>query len=101
MVGGWVASDLLHIADVTGVNSTSIAVATIGAVIVILVVGSFNRRGRYGCGDSALSRLATEVITGEQREDRFPAEPVLFPCREPSKRDRSYAVLIADLNNQR
>jgi len=48
VVGGWVASDLLHIAAVTGVNSTSIAVATIGAVIVIFVVGSFNRRGRYG-----------------------------------------------------
>ena len=48
VVGGWVASDLLHIADVTGINSTSIAVATIGAVIVILVVGSFNHRGRYG-----------------------------------------------------
>jgi uncharacterized membrane protein YeaQ/YmgE (transglycosylase-associated protein family) len=48
VVGGWVASDLLHIADVTGINSTSIAVATIGAVIVLFVVRSFNRRGRYG-----------------------------------------------------
>ncbi len=48
VVGGWVASDLLHIANVTGVNSTSIAVATIGAVIVIFVVGGLNRRGRYG-----------------------------------------------------
>ena len=48
VVGGWVASDLLHIANVTGINSTSVAVATIGAVIVIFVVGSFNRRGRYG-----------------------------------------------------
>jgi uncharacterized membrane protein YeaQ/YmgE (transglycosylase-associated protein family) len=48
VVGGWVASDLLRIANVTGINSTSIAVATIGAVIVIFVVGSFSRRGRYG-----------------------------------------------------
>jgi uncharacterized membrane protein YeaQ/YmgE (transglycosylase-associated protein family) len=48
VVGGWVASDLLHIANVTGVNSTSIVVATIGAMIVIFVFGSLNRRGRYG-----------------------------------------------------
>jgi uncharacterized membrane protein YeaQ/YmgE (transglycosylase-associated protein family) len=48
VVGGWVASDLLHIADVTGVNSTSIVVATIGAMIVIFVFGSLSRRGRYG-----------------------------------------------------
>ena len=49
VVGGWVASDLLHIADVTGINSTSVAVATIGAVIVIFVIGGFGpRRGRYG-----------------------------------------------------
>ena len=48
VVGGWVASDLLHIADVSGVNSTSIAVTTVGAVIVIFVVGGINRRGRYG-----------------------------------------------------
>ena len=48
VVGGWVASDLLHIANVTGVNTTSIVVATIGALIVIFVVGSVSRRGRYG-----------------------------------------------------
>jgi uncharacterized membrane protein YeaQ/YmgE (transglycosylase-associated protein family) len=48
VVGGWVARDLLHIANVTGVNSTSIAVATVGAVLVIFVFGSLNRRGRYG-----------------------------------------------------
>ena len=47
VVGGWVASDLLHIANVTGINSTSIAVATVGAIIVLFVVGSWSRRGRY------------------------------------------------------
>jgi uncharacterized membrane protein YeaQ/YmgE (transglycosylase-associated protein family) len=48
VVGGWVASDMLHIADVTGVNSTSIVVATIGAIIVIFVFGSLSRgRGGY------------------------------------------------------
>jgi uncharacterized membrane protein YeaQ/YmgE (transglycosylase-associated protein family) len=46
VVGGWVASDLLHIADVTGVNATSIVVATVGAIIVIAVVDAFGRRGR-------------------------------------------------------
>jgi uncharacterized membrane protein YeaQ/YmgE (transglycosylase-associated protein family) len=40
IVGGWVASDLLKIADVTGVNATSIIVAVVGALIVIFVVGS-------------------------------------------------------------
>lgn len=51
IVGGWVASDLLHVADVTGVNATSIVVATIGAIIVIALVSSFGpRRGRWGRG---------------------------------------------------
>ena len=46
IVGGWVAHDVLKIADVTGVNTTSIVVAVIGALIVIFVVGSLgtNRR---------------------------------------------------------
>lgn len=49
VVGGWVASDMLHIADVTGINSTSVAVATIGAIIVIVLVRSLGQRGhRYG-----------------------------------------------------
>jgi uncharacterized membrane protein YeaQ/YmgE (transglycosylase-associated protein family) len=51
VVGGWVARDLLHVADVNGVNTTSILVATIGAIIVIALVGSFGpRRGRWGRG---------------------------------------------------
>jgi len=46
VVGGWVAGDLLKIADVTGANLTSIIVAVIGALIVIFVVGSLGGRRR-------------------------------------------------------
>ena len=46
VVGGWVCADLLKIADVTGVNLTSIVVASIGAIIVIVVYDSLGgRRG--------------------------------------------------------
>ena len=50
IVGRWVAADVLKIADVTGINLTSIIVAIVGALIVIVVwdalVGrrSYNRR---------------------------------------------------------
>jgi uncharacterized membrane protein YeaQ/YmgE (transglycosylase-associated protein family) len=51
IVGGWIASDIFKIADVTGINLTSIIVALVGAVVVIFVwqqVGgrrrSFSRR---------------------------------------------------------
>jgi uncharacterized membrane protein YeaQ/YmgE (transglycosylase-associated protein family) len=40
VIGGWVAHDILKIADVTGVNLTSIVVAVVGALIVIVVAGS-------------------------------------------------------------
>jgi uncharacterized membrane protein YeaQ/YmgE (transglycosylase-associated protein family) len=46
VVGGWVASDVFKIADVTGINPTSIVVAIVGAIIVILVVNSFSGRRR-------------------------------------------------------
>ena len=46
VVGGWIASDLFHIADVTAINLTSVVVATIGAVVVILVVQSLGGRRR-------------------------------------------------------
>jgi uncharacterized membrane protein YeaQ/YmgE (transglycosylase-associated protein family) len=48
IVGGWVAADLLKIADVTGINLTSIIVAVVGAVIVIAVYNSFGRRRSFG-----------------------------------------------------
>jgi uncharacterized membrane protein YeaQ/YmgE (transglycosylase-associated protein family) len=37
IVGGWIASDIFKIADVTGINLTSIIVALVGAVVVIIV----------------------------------------------------------------
>jgi uncharacterized membrane protein YeaQ/YmgE (transglycosylase-associated protein family) len=48
IVGGWVAADLLKIADVTGINLTSIVVAVVGALIVIVVYNSFARRRSFG-----------------------------------------------------
>jgi uncharacterized membrane protein YeaQ/YmgE (transglycosylase-associated protein family) len=49
IVGGWVAADIFKIADVTGINLTSIVVAVVGAVIVIAVYQSLHgRRGIFG-----------------------------------------------------
>jgi uncharacterized membrane protein YeaQ/YmgE (transglycosylase-associated protein family) len=49
VVGGWIAGDLLKVANVTGVNATSIIVAVIGALVVIFVVGSLGgRRRKFG-----------------------------------------------------
>jgi uncharacterized membrane protein YeaQ/YmgE (transglycosylase-associated protein family) len=46
IVGGWVAADVLKIADVTGINLTSVVVAIVGAVIVIVVWDSLVGRRR-------------------------------------------------------
>jgi len=46
VVGGFVAGTVLHVADVTGLNVESIAVAVFGAVIVVFVaqrLGGGNR----------------------------------------------------------
>ena len=49
IVGGWVAADVLKIADVTGINLTSIIVAVVGAIIVIAVYQSLGgRRNVFG-----------------------------------------------------
>jgi len=49
IVGGWVAADVLKIADVTGINLTSVIVAVVGAVIVIVVYDSLvGRRRAFG-----------------------------------------------------
>ncbi len=47
IIGGWIAKDVLHIAAVTGINATSIIVATIGALILIFLVGGVGRRRYY------------------------------------------------------
>ncbi len=46
IVGGWLAADVFKIANVTGVNATSIIVAVVGAIVVIFVVGSLGGRRR-------------------------------------------------------
>jgi uncharacterized membrane protein YeaQ/YmgE (transglycosylase-associated protein family) len=37
IVGGWLAGTVLKVADVTGLNVTSIVVAVVGAIIVVAV----------------------------------------------------------------
>jgi uncharacterized membrane protein YeaQ/YmgE (transglycosylase-associated protein family) len=46
VVGGFVAGTVLKLADVTGLNITSIVVAVFGAVIVIAVARAMSGRGR-------------------------------------------------------
>ncbi len=47
VVGGFVAGTLLHVADVTGLNLESLAVAVLGSVLVIFVSQRMGgRRGR-------------------------------------------------------
>lgn len=46
IVGGWVAADILKIANVTGINLTSILVAIGGAIIVIVVYDAVVGRRR-------------------------------------------------------
>ena len=49
IVGGWVAGTWLNIANVTGFNLTSIVVAVVGALIVIVLASSLGgRRHSYG-----------------------------------------------------
>jgi uncharacterized membrane protein YeaQ/YmgE (transglycosylase-associated protein family) len=48
IVGGWVAGSWLKIANVTGFNLTSIVVAVVGALIVIILAGSMSRGRGYG-----------------------------------------------------
>jgi uncharacterized membrane protein YeaQ/YmgE (transglycosylase-associated protein family) len=46
VVGGWLAGTVLGIADVTGINITSIIVAVVGAVIVVAIYRAVvGRRG--------------------------------------------------------
>jgi uncharacterized membrane protein YeaQ/YmgE (transglycosylase-associated protein family) len=48
IVGGWVAADLLKVANVTGINLTSIVVAAVGAIIVIVLYRSLVGRRSFG-----------------------------------------------------
>jgi uncharacterized membrane protein YeaQ/YmgE (transglycosylase-associated protein family) len=46
IVGGFIAGSLLHVADVTGLNVTSIIVAIVGAVIVVAIYRAVTGRRR-------------------------------------------------------
>ena len=46
VVGGYLAGNVLNVADVTGVNPTSIVVSVIGAVIVVAVFRAVSGRRR-------------------------------------------------------
>ena len=45
VVGGFIAGTVLGIADVTGLNLTSLVVAVFGAIVVIFVARMFTSRG--------------------------------------------------------
>jgi uncharacterized membrane protein YeaQ/YmgE (transglycosylase-associated protein family) len=47
IVGGWLAGNVLHVADVTGLNLTSVIVAVFGAIVVILVARVLTGRRAY------------------------------------------------------
>ena len=44
VVGGFLASNVLGVADVTGINLESIVVAVIGAIIVVAIFRGMSRR---------------------------------------------------------
>jgi uncharacterized membrane protein YeaQ/YmgE (transglycosylase-associated protein family) len=44
LIGGWISANWLHIGSVTGINITSILIALLGAVILLLVLRLFSRR---------------------------------------------------------
>jgi len=46
LVGGFLASSVLHIGSVDGINLESIVIATLGAILVVFVVGSMRGSGR-------------------------------------------------------
>jgi uncharacterized membrane protein YeaQ/YmgE (transglycosylase-associated protein family) len=48
LIGGFVASSMLKMGSVNGINVESIVIATIGAIAVVLVFGYLNRsRGLF------------------------------------------------------
>ena len=48
LVGGFIATNLLKMGSVDGINIESIAIATLGAILVVAVVGFFNGSRRLG-----------------------------------------------------
>ena len=50
LVGGFVATSVLKIGSVNGINVESIVIATIGAIAVVFVVGLLNGSGGFRRG---------------------------------------------------
>lgn len=48
LVGGFIATSVLKMGSVDGINIESIAIATLGAILVVAVVGFFNGSRRLG-----------------------------------------------------
>jgi uncharacterized membrane protein YeaQ/YmgE (transglycosylase-associated protein family) len=44
IVGGWLASNVLHVGAVTGLNLPSVVIAVFGAIIVIFLARAFTGR---------------------------------------------------------
>ena len=99
IVGGWIAADVLKIANVTGINLTSIVVAVVGAVIVIFVVGQPGRppQRSFRLGPLIRARSAhTSLSKPSSRIGPRTGPILLFPKRTASSstvpaRDRSLA----------
>jgi uncharacterized membrane protein YeaQ/YmgE (transglycosylase-associated protein family) len=48
LVGGFLASSVFHIGSVNGINLESIVIATLGAILVVFLVGSMRGSRRLG-----------------------------------------------------
>ncbi len=48
LVGGFIATSVLKMGSVDGINVESIVIATLGAILVVIVVGFFRGGRRFG-----------------------------------------------------
>ncbi len=48
VVGGFIATNVLNMGSVDGINVESIVIATLGAILVVVVMGYFNGSRRLG-----------------------------------------------------
>ncbi len=48
LVGGFLATSVFHMGSVNGINVESIVIATLGAILVVFLVGSMRGSGRLG-----------------------------------------------------
>lgn len=48
LVGGFIATSVLKMGSVNGINVESIVIATLGAILVVVVMGFFNGSRRLG-----------------------------------------------------